>query len=136
MLPTFLPKIAVPTVSNALDAKSAFQGLMDSYSDYQKTKQREMTNREAIRADRDITLARIKSQKEVLELYLKETFKERRDMLNQMFKSLDKGLETGDIDVINSSLGGIIAVAKESPLAQARQMLVDVKDPNVKSLDW
>ncbi len=136
MLPTFLPKTAVPTVSNALDAKSAFQGLMDSYSDYQKTKQREMTNREAIRADRDITLARIKSQKEVLELYLKETFKERRDMLNQMFKALDKGLETGDIDVINSSLGGIIAVAKESPLAQARQMLVDVKDPNVKSLDW
>lgn len=133
MLPTFLPKTAVPTVS---DAKSAFQGLMDSYSDYQKTKQREMTNREAIRADRDITLARIKSQKEVLELYLKETFKERRDMLNQMFKALDKGLETGDIDVINSSLGGIIAVAKESPLAQARQMLVDVKDPNVKSLDW
>lgn len=136
MLPTFLPKTAVPTVSNALDAKSAFQGLMDSYSDYQKTKQREMTNREAIRADRDITLARIKSQKEVLELYLKETFKERRDMLNQMFKALDKGLETGDIDVINSSLGSIIAVAKESPLAQARQMLVDVKDPNVKSLDW
>lgn len=136
MLPTFLPKTAVPTVSNALDAKSAFQGLMDSYSDYQKTKQREMTNREAIRADRDITLARIKSQKEVLELYLKETFKERRDVLNQMFKALDKGLETGDIDVINSSLGGIIAVAKESPLAQARQMLVDVKDPNVKSLDW
>lgn len=136
MLPTFLPKTAVPTVSNALDAKSAFQGLMDSYSDYQKTKQRELTNREAIRADRDITLARIKSQKEVLELYLKETFKERRDMLNQMFKALDKGLETGDIDVINSSLGGIIAVAKESPLAQARQMLVDVKDPNVKSLDW
>lgn len=133
MLPTFLPKTAVPTVS---DAKSAFQGLMDSYSDYQKTKQRELTNREAIRADRDITLARIKSQKEVLELYLKETFKERRDMLNQMFKALDKGLETGDIDVINSSLGGIIAVAKESPLAQARQMLVDVKDPNVKSLDW
>ena len=136
MLPTFLPKTAVPTVSNALDAKSAFQGLMDSYSDYQKTKQREMTNREAIRADRDITLARIKSQKEVLELYLKETFKERRDVLNQMFKALDKGLETGDIDVINSSLGGIIAVVKESPLAQARQMLVDVKDPNVKSLDW
>lgn len=136
MLPTFLPKTAVPTVSNALDAKSAFQGLMDSYSDYQKTKQRELTNREAIRADRDITLARIKSQKEVLELYLKETFKERRDVLNQMFKALDKGLETGDIDVINSSLGGIIAVAKESPLAQARQMLVDVKDPNVKSLDW
>lgn len=136
MLPTFLPKTAVPTVSNALDAKSAFQGLMDSYSDYQKTKQRELTNREAIRADRDITLARIKSQKEVLELYLKETFKERRDMLNQMFKALDKGLETGDIDVINSSLGSIIAVAKESPLAQARQMLVDVKDPNVKSLDW
>lgn len=132
MLPTFLPKTAVPTVSNALDAKSAFQGLMDSYSDYQKTKQRELTNREAIRADRDITLARIKSQKEVLELYLKETFKERRDVLNQMFKALDKG----DIDVINSSLGGIIAVAKESPLAQARQMLVDVKDPNVKSLDW
>ena len=136
MLPTFLPKTAVPTVSNALDAKSAFQGLMDSYFDCQKTKQRELTNREAIRADRDITLARIKSQKEVLELYLKETFKERRDMLNQMFKALDKGLETGDIDVINSSLGGIIAVAKESPLAQARQMLVDVKDPNVKSLDW
>ena len=95
-----------------------------------------MTNREAIRADRDIALAKIKSQKEILELYLKETFKERRDMLNQMFKALDKGLETGDMNVISNSLGAIIMVAKESPLAQARQMLVDVKDPNVKSLDW
>lgn len=136
MFPTLLTKGAASIVSNTLDAKSAFQGLVDSYSEYKKTKQREMTNREAIRADRDIALAKIKSQKEILELYLKETFKERRDMLNQMFKALDKGLETGDMNVISNSLGAIIMVAKESPLAQARQMLVDVKDPNVKSLDW
>lgn len=123
-------------IANTLDAKTAFQGLLDSYNQYQSTKQREITNREGIRADRDKELARIKAQKEILELYLKEMFAERRVMLDQTFRALDKGLESGNLAIIEMSLGSILQIAKQSPLAEARQMLADTRNPNVKSIDW
>lgn len=118
------------------EIKDAYQGLLDSFNQYQEIKQRELTNREAIRANRDIELARIKGQKELLELYLREIFKERRAMLDHMFKSLDKGLETGNMDIIGASLHSILSIAKESPLTQARQIMVDMKNPDIKSIDW
>ncbi|OOF38243.1 hypothetical protein BKK49_10130 [Rodentibacter rarus] len=136
MIPTALLPSALKIASNTLDTKNAYQQLLDCYKQCQNVKQRERTNREEIRSDRDVNLARIKAQKDILELYLKETFSERRTILNEMFKALDKGLETGDLQIINMSLGGILHIAEKSPLTQARQMLEDVKNPDKKSIDW
>ncbi|WGE91861.1 hypothetical protein [Actinobacillus genomosp. 1] len=136
MVSTALINGAKSLVPHVLKASDAFKGLKESYEHFKMVEQREMTTREAIWANRDVELARIKSQKEILESYLKEIFKERRDMLNNTFKTLDKGLETGNLEIINMALSSIVSIAKESPLAQARQMLADVKNPNVKSIDW
>lgn len=131
-----LPTIAKTVVMSQIDAEKAYTGLIDSWKQYQEIKQREMTRREAIRADRDIALANIKAQKDILELYLNRTFDERKHNFERLFKTLDIAIKNDNLELMNGALSSIVEIAKTSPLAQARQLLADVKDPNVKSIDW
>lgn len=114
---------------------SAISEVIHAWSDYKKTVEVEATKRTSIDAWRDTRLADIQAKKDLLELYLKETFKERAGMIQGFFDTLDKGIEKGDDQLINHSMTAILNIANQSPLAQAKDIMLAMHDPNVQSIE-
>lgn len=116
-------------------AGDSFKMLVDAYSSYKNTVQIEKTKRVAIEAWRETKVHELNNQREILELYLKETFKERAKNIEGFFATLDKGIESGNDNLIEQSIGAILSIAKQSPLAEARELMIAMRDPNVRSIE-
>ncbi len=109
--------------------------LLTAFNDYKKTVEIERTKRSQIAAWRDTEIERIRSQREALESYLREVFKERKKLIEELFERMDRGIESGDDHLVSGCLSSIISVAKDSPLRGAYEMMQKMSDPNVKIID-
>jgi len=108
--------------------------LINVYKENYKVTEIETTKREEIQASKEIELEKIKSKRIILEQYFEGIFSERKLMINKMFDALDKGIETNNLELIQQSLGSIVAIAKESPLAGIQSLLSDYRNPNVQQI--
>lgn len=116
-------------------AMLALQSLYNSYFAYKETTQVETTKREAIAAWRDVKINEISSQRELLEQFMKETFKERALIIDGFFEKLDEAIESGNESLLEKSILGIISVAKHSPLMQAKELIEAMRSPDVRVID-
>lgn len=116
-------------------ALDSFRMLLDAHSDYKKTVQLETTKREAIVAWRDTRIKDLENRRAVLESYLTYSFSERRDTIEAFFQRLDRGIDEGNDHLISEALNGIVAIAKQSPLADVDKLLGDMADDSVKSIE-
>ena len=132
-----LDKIPVkPAVIPVQAASSAFDHLNEAHHEYKKIAAVEKTKREAISAWKDVRLAELKNQQEILRAYLEYTFKERHQMIDGLFDALDKGLDTNNSDAISLAINGIVSIAKDSPLQQVDNWLSNMKNDDVKVLEF
>lgn len=76
----------------------------------------------------------IEENTSILKAYLEGMFKERAGIINGMFERLDKGLAEGNAQVASDAMAAIVAVTNQSPLAGARELLVDLCNPAVTSI--
>ena len=116
-------------------ALDSFRMLVDAHNDYQKTVQIETTKREAIAAWRDVRIRDLENRRAILESYLTNSFAERRDLIQGFFERLDRGIDEGNDHLISEALGGIVAIAKQSPLADVEKLIGDMNDDNVKYIE-
>ena len=89
-----------------------------------------------IEAWKDVRLTELSHQKEILKTYLEETFKERREMIDGLFDALDKGMDSGNMDVINAAIGGIINLSKDFPLQNVDKLIHAMKDNDTKVISF
>jgi len=130
-----IAKLANSIPINHLDTtKSAFSILVEAHSQYKCLVEQETTKREAISAWRDINVRRLEGQREILEMYLTQTFGERAHNINEMFERLDTAMEEGDINKIGLFLGGIVDLAKQSPLAGINQLISQYHDDSIDKI--
>lgn len=115
--------------------KVAFDTLVNAWKECSIVSEQEQTKRENIRAYRDINVKAIEENSAILKLYLEKTFTERATTIQGMFERLDEGLKSGNTEVIALTIGAIIDITKQSPLAGARELLANYHDPNVKSIE-
>ncbi|MEA1954709.1 MAG: hypothetical protein U9O24_09995 [Campylobacterota bacterium] len=108
--------------------------VVNAWKENHRVTEVETTKREHIQAYKEVELAKIKGQREVLEQYFEGVFSERKLMINKMFDALDKGIETDNIELIQQSLGAVVAIAKESPLAGVQNLLSDYDNPEVEQI--
>lgn len=101
---------------NPADAISALNQLMDLVNKSVQVHETESTKREQLRAYRETEVARIKYSRKILKEYFDRIFEERRETHQRLFASLDLALESGDIPAMQTIVGGIVEVAKTSPL--------------------
>ncbi|PLA50249.1 hypothetical protein CYJ99_03970 [Neisseria perflava] len=88
------------------------------------TAEQEKTKREMIANWKEVSLEKIAAQKQFLMQYLDNTFEERKENFSHFFNALDKGIESGNIEIVNAALNGIVDLAKTSPLkAEVSQVL-------------
>lgn len=130
-----LNPIAAIAKTDPRAAADAFTNLVNAWKDYKITAELEETKRENIRAWRDVNVKAIEKNTEILKHYLDSAFSERRQTIQGMFVLLDKGLASGDSQVINGALTSILEITRQSPLAGARELINSLEDPDVKQLE-
>lgn len=110
------PKAAAEKVSPA-DALGALTKILDVVRDSIQVHQVESTKREKLKTYREIEVGRIQASEKILREYFDRVFEERSETNERLFKSLDLALESGDVAAMQTAVGGIVEVARTSPLA-------------------
>ena len=131
---TRMPALGKSVPTNA--ALESFNLLVQAHRDYKQTLEVERTKR-ALSADwRDVSIARLENQRDVLQDYLKRTFAERRHSIDEMVKVLDKGIADGNAEIINGAMNSIVGIVQSSPLKEAEKLIQAMNDPSVKHIEF
>lgn len=101
---------------SAADALNAFNQLINLTRELKHIHETESTKRDKLRTYRETEVLRIKESEKALRDYFDRIFEERRETHQRLFNSLDRALESGDVAAIQTVVGGIVEVARTSPL--------------------
>lgn len=126
-------KLPVPNAADS--AAMAFNNLVEAWRECRIVSEQEKTKRENIRSFRDVNIKAIEDNSKILKMYLKNTFLERESVIQGMFDRLDKGIEVGDNEIVSMTIEAIVNVTKQSPLAGAKELLANYRDPNVTMIE-
>jgi hypothetical protein len=118
-LPTKATELVVGAAGrlSTADMLNALNQLVSATREAIQIHETESTKREKLRTYRETEVARIKASEKSLREYFDLVFKERRETHKQLFDGLDRALESGDIAAMQTVVGGIVEVARTSPLA-------------------
>ena len=131
IVPAKVKDVVVAAVGelSAADAMAALTKLVEAV----KVHEVESTKREKLRVYEKTEVARINASKEVLKDYFDRVFAERDATYTKFFESLDVALESGDVAAMQTVVGGIVEVARQSPLANLAnlaELRAALDDPN------
>lgn len=113
-----LQEVAVKSILNITDPNAvmhAINTLSDVAKETIKYAEEQETKREEIRAMRDASIAHINALKESVKFYLEKSFDERKDLFDKQFESVNKALESGNVEMLAVSLSAINELAASSP---------------------
>jgi hypothetical protein len=134
-LPKKVPGIAKGIPIPATPAVDAFNNLVNAWKDYKNTAEVEKTKRENIKSWRDTNIKAIEENSAILKLYLERSFQERAATIQGTFDCLDQALADGNTVAVGLMMNAIVAIVSESPLAQARQVIADMNNPNLNMIE-
>lgn len=100
-----------------VDALAAHNQLVTAARESIEIHETESTKREKLRTYRETEVRRIKSSEKMLKQYFDQIFAERTETHKKLFAGLDVALESGDTAALQTIVGGIVEVARTSPLA-------------------
>lgn len=128
-------KTSIPLPIPTDAANQAFNLLVGAWKECSIISEQEQTKRENIRAYRDVNVKAIEENSAILKDYLEKTFAERAYTIQEMFDRLDKGIESGDTQLMALTIGAIVDITKQSPLEAAKQLIANYHDPNVTMIE-
>lgn len=102
---------------SGVDAFTALNQLVAAARASIEIHETESTKREKLRTYRETEVRRIASSEKVLRAYFDRIFDERQETHKRLFAGLDSALESGDASALQTIVGGIVDVARTSPLA-------------------
>ncbi|MEU5087291.1 hypothetical protein [Streptomyces sp. NPDC021356] len=118
------PKVRVGKVVSAakgsvraMDGFDALNRLVEATRECIHIHEVESTKRSRLEAYEATETARIRAAEAVLKEYFAQAFAERRSIYEEMFARLDRALDEGNGEVLNTVVRGIVDIAKSSPLA-------------------
>lgn len=123
--------IPIPTTA----AVDAFDNLVNAWKDCKNIAEVEKTKRENIKSWRDTNIKAIEENSAILKIYLERSFQERATTIQGTFERLDQAIADGNTEAVGLMMNAIVAIVKESPLAQARQVIADMNNPNVTTIE-
>ncbi|NGM85607.1 hypothetical protein G5B47_24720 [Paenibacillus sp. 7124] len=100
------------------DITDFFSKLMDTYSESQITK-RELAQ---IHAQKEILILEIQNKYDLYHSVFDKVFAERRVAIDKNFEIIDKGLASGDKDLISMGLQNLSKVVSSSPFGNIQQL--------------
>ena len=111
------PKSASAPSPTSSQAFAALGSIATEVVSYLKIRDQERSRREEIATYRDLEIQKIQVAERILTEYFNDAFAERAKTLDDMFTRLDEAIGRGDDSTVRATLGGIVDIAKSSPLA-------------------
>lgn len=105
-------KQAIRTV-NPLDA---VENISKHITEWKRVQETERTKRTEIDAKRDIIVSNIQAERDTFIEMLKVSYKEREYVYKNLFDRLDAALETGQIEIAQLALSGIVEQIRTNPM--------------------
>lgn len=118
----------VAAKASPLQAASAAKEIFDAWRDLQKYRAEQETVRHQITQETEVQIARIQAQKEVLLQALNQDFALRQTSLTQTFAVLDKALESNNLELLDKSLGAIVAITQQSSVVSLKSLHATLQD--------
>lgn len=100
-----------------VDALAALNQLVTAARESIEVHETESTKREKLRTYRETEVRRIKSSEKMLKQYFDQIFAERAETHRNLFAGLEVALASGNTAALQTIVGGIVEVARTSPLA-------------------
>ena len=94
----------------------AIDNIAKHVTDWQKVKQEEQTKRHEISAKRDVLVENIRAERDAFMVVLQANYKERSVVYNELFERLDQSIETGNMEVAQLAMSGIVEQIKSNPM--------------------
>jgi molecular chaperone DnaK (HSP70) len=118
-------QIALP--ADAVAAVREIAGLVQEAWKYNESQK---TERAEIEAKRVTAVRSIKASERTIRTYLENTFAERRDAIQTLFAGIDTALANGDNEALRTMVGGVIDLARQSPIGpEIRDLTATFGDP-------
>lgn len=108
----------VSDVIPAPDVLKFFSTLTEAYKEGQATK----LELAKLEAQKEIALTEIKHKYELYHKVFDAIFDERKAAINKSFDIIDKGLATGDKDLIGMGMKSLSTIVSSSPFANMQQL--------------
>ena len=96
--------------------KYAALEIIQAAAEYLKAHEVEKTQREYIRAKRDVLATALNNERDCLLAYFANRFAERRSALEEFYALLHTAVENGDTTQLQASLAGILGIIQDNPL--------------------
>ena len=90
--------------------------LLEAFVDWRKSAGEQKTIRRQIEIEGRVRLERIRMECRLLDKYLKETFDERRMVLDKLLSVLDRALAEKDTRCLEIAVTGIVEVSRSNPI--------------------
>jgi hypothetical protein len=108
-------KLSGQSLSSPTEVLSTLKAFSEAATDAVKFCEVQKTKREEIRANRDIRIRQLETQRDIIMRYLERSFDERKYLFEEQFKVVDHALQTGNTQELAISLQCINDLAKSSP---------------------
>ena len=108
------------TIQSSGQVVDAVLGLVMMAGEVRKFEEAQVTKRIGIAAERDIAIANIKAQQELLQDYLNRSFDERAENFNRLFTIVDDALESHNMTAVAMGLESVVKLAVSSPFKDLR----------------
>lgn len=120
--------IGISIPADPAQLAAAVSQVVTAYKEWKIVHEQETTKREAIGAQRDALVEKIRADRDVLVGFLKGRFEQQGNALDGLFTRLDTALATGNPDLVGPALNSIVETVKASPLGDLATLDQRMKD--------
>lgn len=103
-------------VAGKVNPLDSINNISSHVLEWKQIKETEQTKREEIKAKRDVLIANIQAERDAFIENLRENYKERTYVYQNLFERLDSALESGQVEVAQLALSGIVEQIKTNPM--------------------
>lgn len=100
-----------------VDALAALKNMVTATSDFLKIREQERTKRAQIDTYKTLECERIRAAEAVLRRYFEQAFAERDSNFRELLARVDQATDAGDAQAMSQTIGAVVALAQNSPLA-------------------
>ena len=108
----------------------AAMGIIAAAVEYMRIHESEQTQREYIRAQRDVLVTALNNERDCILAYFERRFAERRSALEEFYALLRASVNDGDTAQLQAALAGILGVIQENPLGDLETFRENWADPD------
>jgi hypothetical protein len=112
--------LASDSILSPQQVTEAVLGLVKMAGEVRKFEEAQVTKRIGIAAERDIAIAKVRAQQELLQEYLNRSFDERAENFTRLFAVVDGALDTNNMAALATGLESVVKLATSSPFKDLR----------------